>query len=270
MQKKYNILIADPIHELSKALEQALKESTDLKLVGSTANGYEMIQLAKEHQPDVIILDILMQDLDGLQVLKMLRENKIQAKCIMLSCFYEDAFASRIQALGAAYLLVKPFSTAQLIEKIYSAIFFETVKEEKRPKMVVDSRTELWVTNALNEIGVPTHVAGYRYVRGSIILAAQDLEILSGITKELYPAIAVEFNTFPTNVDRSMRSAITAGWEKKNIEKRLKYLPADVANRKGRPSNGEFISALADRLRLQQKIWQEEAAQEPAVYEVYL
>ena len=268
MQKRHKILIADPMNELCRALEQVIKESVDLKLVGSTANGYEMTQLAQAYQPDVIILDVLMQDLDGLQVLKLLRENKIRAKCIVLSCFYEDELVSRVQALGATCLLVKPFSIAQLVEKIYSAIF-EEVAQGKPPKILADSKTELWVTNLLNEIGVPTHVSGYRYLRGGIILAAQDLEILNKVTKELYPAIAMEFNTFPARVDRSIRHAIEGAWDKKNIEKRLKYLPPDIANRKGKPSNSEFISALADRLRLQQKIWQEEAARGSVLYQTF-
>ena len=265
MQKRYKVLIADPMNEFHDELEHFIKESIDLKLIGSTASGYEMTQLARTHQPDVIVFDLMMQDLDGLQILKLLRENKIQAKCILISCFYDGEFVNRVQALGATYLLAKPFSIAQLVEKIYSAIF-EEVEQERKPKALTDSKTELWVTNALNEIGVPTHVAGYRYLRGGIIVAARDLEILNKVTKELYPAIALEFDTSPTKVDRSIRHAIEGAWDKKNMEKRLKYLPPDIANRKGKPSNSEFISVFADRLRLQQKIWQEEAGRECALY----
>jgi len=254
------------MNELCKALEQAIKESVDLKLVGSTANAYEMAQLAQLHQPDVIVLDMLMEHLDGLQVLKLLRGKNIEAKCIILSCFYQEDLVRRAQLLGATYFLVKPLPITQLIEKIYSAIAEESKREEKKPRMFIDSKTELWVTDVLNDIGVPTHVAGYRYLRGGIIVAARDLEILNKVTKELYPAIALEFDTSPMKVDRSIRHAVESAWDKKNMEGRRRYLPHDLANRKGKPSNSELISVFADRLRLQQKIWQEEAERECALY----
>ncbi|NLI61344.1 MAG: sporulation transcription factor Spo0A, partial [Clostridiales bacterium] len=109
------------------------------------------------------------------------------------------------------------------------------------------------ITNIIHEIGVPAHIKGYQYLREAIMMVVKDVELLSGITKELYPGIAEKFNTTPSRVERAIRHAIEVAWSRGRIETINKLFGYTIHDEKGKPTNGEFIAMIADKLRMQSR-----------------
>lgn len=74
------------------------------------------------------------------------------------------------------------------------------------------------VTDMIHEIGVPAHIKGYQYLREAIMMSVEDNEMLSSITKVLYPSIAKKYQTTPSRVERAIRHAIEVAWSRGRME----------------------------------------------------
>ena len=111
---------------------------------------------------------------------------------------------------------------------------------------VKDSELERYVTKIMLEIGVPAHLKGYHYLRDAIILSGKDMEVVSSVTKLLYPTIAKHFKTTDQKVERAIRNAIEVSWTRGNVE-------TSAASGRNRPTNSEYIARIADNIRLDYK-----------------
>jgi sporulation transcription factor Spo0A len=106
------------------------------------------------------------------------------------------------------------------------------------------------VTNMIHEIGVPAHIKGYQYLREAIMMVVNDQEMLSSITKILYPSIAKKYQTTPSRVERAIRHAIEVAWSRGNMETLDSFFGYTISIGKGKPTNSEFIALIADKIRL--------------------
>ena len=106
------------------------------------------------------------------------------------------------------------------------------------------------MTSILHEVGVPAHIKGYIYLREAIKLVIDDVELLGGITKTLYPMIAEKYNTTPSRVERAIRHAIEVAWNRGKVETIDKIFGYTIDQNKGKPTNSEFIAMVADKMRL--------------------
>lgn len=118
---------------------------------------------------------------------------------------------------------------------------------------VKDSELERYVTKIMLEIGVPAHLKGYHYLRDAIILSGKDMEVVSSVTKLLYPTIAKHFKTTDQKVERAIRNAIEVSWSRGNVETFEKIFGYSVASGRTRPMNSEYIARIADNIRLDYK-----------------
>lgn len=103
------------------------------------------------------------------------------------------------------------------------------------------------------EIEVPAHLKGYHYLRDAIILSGKDMEVVSSVTKLLYPTIAKHFKTTDQKVERAIRNAIEVSWSRGNVETFEKIFGYSVASGRTRPTNSEYIARIADNIRLDYK-----------------
>ena len=85
-------------------------------------------------------------------------------------------------------------------------------------------------------------------------MVVNDMELLSAVTKELYPSIAKKYKTTASRVERAIRHAIEVAWGRGQIEAINKLFGYTVHNDKGKPTNSEFIAIIADKLRLKNKV----------------
>ncbi len=99
-------------------------------------------------------------------------------------------------------------------------------------------------------IGIPPHIKGYQYLRSAVKMCIKDTGIISAITKRLYPDVAKEYNTTSSKVERAIRHAIEVCWNRGKIDTINNIFGSQVFTRNDRPTNGEFIALLADKLLL--------------------
>lgn len=272
--KKIRILIADDNDEFCIILKDYLNNEESFEVVSIAKNGIEALKLIKENKPDLVILDIIMPHLDGLGVLEKLSLNKdteLAPKVIVLSAVGQDKITQSAIKLGVDYYVLKPFDMDVFIRRI-KEMFSITIEQKyfvQRENSVVTSKNndledtfnknesmdlESEITSIIHEIGVPAHIKGYFYLREAISMVVNDIELLSAVTKELYPSIARKYNTTSSRVERAIRHAIEVAWSRGQIESINKIFGYTIHNEKGKPTNSEFIAMVADRLRLKNKV----------------
>lgn len=115
---------------------------------------------------------------------------------------------------------------------------------------VKDYELERYITNIMLDIGVPAHLKGYHYLRDAILLSGRDMEVVSSVTKLLYPTIAKRFKTTDQKVERAIRNAIEVSWTRGNIDTFEQLFGYSAQSGKTRPTNSEYIARIADKIRL--------------------
>ena len=241
----------------------------DIQVIGTAKDGLEALSLIEERKPDLVVLDIIMPHLDGLGVLEKLNTMNLNPmpRIIVLSAVGQDKITQRAITLGADYYVIKPFDMEVFTQRIRQ-MFNNTISSEESKKSVsigtvqdtkVNSKKEPMdleaeITNIIHEIGVPAHIKGYMYLREAITMVVEDMELLSAVTKELYPSIAKKYNTTASRVERAIRHAIEVAWGRGQVEAINKLFGYTVHNDKGKPTNSEFIAMVADKLRLKNKV----------------
>lgn len=267
--KNISVLIADDNKDFCDILSEYLSKQEDLDIIGTAKDGMEAIDLVSKKLPDVLVLDIIMPHLDGLGVLEKLSSMELEKfpKIIVLSAVGQDKITQRAISLGADYYVVKPFDFEVFIQRIrqlmgnaspttgerkrdYSDVLINTPSDSKDK----GKNLEAQITNIIHEIGVPAHIKGYLYLREAITMVVENIEMLSAVTKELYPSIAKKFNTTPSRVERAIRHAIEVAWSRGKVDTINNLFGYTVHNDKGKPTNSEFIAMVADKLRLEQRV----------------
>lgn len=115
----------------------------------------------------------------------------------------------------------------------------------------VDYKVEKLISMMMLDMGVPAHLKGYRYVRTAVYMAEEDMRVVGSVTKLLYPEIAKRYNTTDGKVERAIRNAIEISWERGNPETFKKLFGYCAGSGQCRPTNSEYIAAMADVVRLQ-------------------
>ena len=260
METKTRILIADANPDFSSLMSDLIAAEKDMEVVGSADNGVDALALIGELQPDVLLLDLVLPKLDGLELLRRLGESDCRVRVIVLSGFVNGQVVSECSALGADYFISKPCDPAGLLIRIRqlgggergespSAGYELGAARQSRS----DANLESVVTDIIHEIGVPAHIKGYQYLREAIILTIRDMDMINAVTKVLYPEVARKFATTPSRVERAIRHAIEVAWDRGDIEVLQKFFGYTVSNIKGKPTNSEFIAMIADSLTLRRK-----------------
>ena len=247
MDNRRTVLLADANEEFRGLLRNAIERSGEFTVVGSAGDGMEAVRLIGQYRPELVVMDVVLPGLDGLGVLKQLKDRGDAAKVIMLSAFCGDRVVAEAMELGASYFLSKPFETEALLDRMHS-VFGQPAAPESGSGTLKNM-----VTSIIHEIGVPAHIKGYQYLREAIIIAVDDMDVINAVTKVLYPEVAKRFATTPSRVERAIRHAIEVAWDRGDLETLQKYFGYTVSNAKGKPTNSEFIAMIADRLVLEQK-----------------
>ncbi|AKL95311.1 stage 0 sporulation protein A [Clostridium aceticum] len=263
IKEKIRVLIVDDNEDFCDILSEYLERQEDIEVIGIAQDGLKAIEQIGEKTPDVVVLDIIMPHLDGLGVLEKLNSMNLATfpKVIILSAVGQDRITQRAISLGADYYVIKPFDFEVFIDRIRQmAGSSSSAHSKKRPISATstglitnNNSLEAEITNIIHEIGVPAHIKGYLYLREAITMVIGNIELLSAVTKELYPSIAKSFNTTPSRVERAIRHAIEVAWSRGKIDTINNLFGYTVHNDKGKPTNSEFIAMVADKLRLEKR-----------------
>ncbi len=246
---KVKVVVADAGEDFRRLLVEALNQESDLMVVGDTADGAEAVELCRQKQCDVIVMDMILATLDGVEVLGQLSALMPRPKVLVLSSFASGGVAELAAAKGADYFMMKPCRTGAVVERVRQMVTALRPDEPGKP----GGSLEATVTAIIHEIGVPAHIKGYQYLREAIMIAVADMDVINAVTKVLYPEVAKRYNTTASRVERAIRHAIEVAWDRGDLETLQKYFGYTVSNAKGKPTNSEFIAMISDRIRLQIK-----------------
>ena len=252
MNEKMRILLADDDTEFCARMSAVLDSADDFELVGIAENGEKALSAVNELRPDVLIIELMLPVMDGMSVLSRLHEQDGPHPAVMVfSAFASPQIGAECAALGVDLFLRKPMEPQAVCER-HSPVADSVSCAWSRPRKAW-SHWSSRVTEVIHQVGVPAHIKGYQYLREAIMMAVEDIESVSAITKVLYPSIAKKFKTTSSRVERAIRHAIEVAWDRGDIETLQNYFGYTVSGVKGKPTNSEFISMIADRLRLQMR-----------------
>jgi two-component system response regulator (stage 0 sporulation protein A) len=246
------VLIADNNVHLCQTIFDFLSTKDDMEVVGIAYNGETALELIREHEPDVVLLDIAMPLLDGMAVLERMNRLSLDnlPSVIVLTALSRDDLIQRFTELGADYFIIKPFDLRLLAERIHQFAMLKNARYrmDKGSGITSQIEEEVIVTKLLQELGVPAHFKGYYYLRDAIIMAHRDKQMLEGgLTKRLYPELAKKYETTANGVEAAIRNAVMATWENGSDE----ALERIAGNKFQRfPTNSSLIAKLADQLRI--------------------
>lgn len=263
---KIKILIADDNHDLAQPLSEFLNLQTDMEVISCHQNGVQVLEAMKEHAVDILLLDVIMPELDGISVLEALKGNESvyqhPKNIIMFTAFNQEKVMTKAAELGASYFVMKPFEMNKIIEiirDVHANFSYSPASESTNSifgainQMTDSFDLETEITHVLHEVGVPAHIKGYLYLRESIDMIYHEIELLGSITKTLYPDVAKKYKTTSSRVERAIRHAIEVAWNRGNESAINNIFGYTVNVDKSKPTNSEFIAMIADRLRLQHK-----------------
>lgn len=271
MSKQISVLIADDNIEYGNLLQEYISQYEDICVKGIARDGLETIERIKELSPDVVILDIIMPNLDGIGVLEKVNEIKMQPRpmFVVLSAIGQDVFVHRAISLGAEYYIVKPFDVDILVSRVRQvykekpAMPFACSKERlKAPDLNAVEATpasntvEVEVTGLMHVIGIPPHMAGYQYLREAVMMTIEGSSLFNSVTKVIYPDIARKNKTTARKVERAIRCAIDSAWAKGHLTRAGSSHEALNGLGRKKPTNSQLISTLADKVRLKMNVKQ--------------
>lgn len=255
MEKTIRILVADCNTDFTSLLAENIEADPGLEIVGCARDGVEACKMLETLKPDVLLLEIMLPRMDGIDVLKQLNRQHpiLRPRVLVLSSLATDGVTREAIALGAQFFVVKPCDMASLLDRIHT--FSGDIYERPIPPVAMPAAVSLEnrITDIIHEIGVPAHIKGYQYVREAIAVAVQNREAIGAVTKILYPRVAETYGTTPSRVERAIRHAIEVAWDRGDLETLQNIFGYTVSNAKGKPTNSEFIAMIADRLQLQLK-----------------
>ncbi|NLB79730.1 MAG: sporulation transcription factor Spo0A [Clostridiaceae bacterium] len=266
MNEKIWVLVADDNGSFGMIITEFLESQSDIEVTARVENGEDAIEMIDKTNPDIVVLDIIMPRLDGLGVLMKYKNVNPSEKplFIILSAVGQDTITQQALSLGAIYYIVKPFDLSVLVDRIKELVRTHSptvirMEPTVQPTSLSKSNfggdnIQTKITQIMRDVGVPAHIKGYQYMRDAIIMAVKDREIISAVTKRLYPELAKNHKTTPSRVERAIRHAIEVAWNRGKVDTINDLFGYTINTRKGKPTNSEFIALVADTLRLSEKI----------------
>ncbi len=257
--EQVKIVIVDDNLELRGVVAKFLAQQEGVNVVGQATNGEDALHLIAETQPDVLLLDIIMPKMDGYSMLEQMRQLNLpkEPEVIALTALGRDDFITRAVEMGVRYYMVKPFDFSVLYQRVMeiagkrtaqSAINLQPLPASpSSPTRSLDER----IAGLFLTIGIPAHIKGYQFLREAVKMVMDQPEMINRITKELYPGIARRFNTTASKVERAIRHAIEVAWSRGRIEVLNQVFGVNVCSLDDKPTNGEFIALVADKLSLE-------------------
>ena len=247
------LVIVEDNDDLRGFMSQYFSKQQDIAVVGEASNGLNALKLVQETPSDVMLLDMIMPGLDGFGVLAQMQGMEPEKKpdVIAVTALARDDFIRRAVELGVQYYMIKPVELQILLERIRD-VARQRRNEPAESRAVPPNTLSLddKISNLFLGMGIPAHIKGYQYLREGIKLVIAQPGMISGITKELYPAIAHRFGTSSSKVERAIRHAIEVAWSRGRVDTLNKAFGCDVAQPNDKPTNGELIALIADKLRM--------------------
>ena len=191
---KIKVLMIDDNVNLIEMVKEYFKTNDKISITLEAHDGEEGIKVIEQNQNkfDLIILDLIMPHKDGIYVLNEMKKRGINKKVIVATSYNAAEVIREVSEFGVNYYILKPFDLTDLEKRIYE---ITNKKQENKNIDFYNSNLQVSITKMLHELGIPSHIKGYQYIREAVGIIFSHPEMIGGITKELYPELAQKFDT---------------------------------------------------------------------------
>ncbi len=253
--EKIKVLIADDSTVVLEVLSSYLQDKEDIEVVGTAEDGLQVMDILRSKPVDVLLLDMVMPRLDGFGVLAQIQKENLPHRphIIAVTALMRDDFIQRAINLGSDYYILKPFELSAVYQRIVERNQPVEVQADApvRAPQPANCSLDERIANIFLSMGIPAHIKGYHFLREAIKLVVNDREMINAITKDLYPTVALNFNTTSSKVERAIRHAIDVAWTRGQMENINMLFGSKLYVKHEKPTNGEFIALIADRLAIE-------------------
>lgn len=247
---KIKLMMIDDNVNLVGMVKEYFKDNELIELVYTAHDGLEGINLIEKeiNNFDVLILDLIMPKKDGMYVLQEMKRRNLEKNVIVATSYNAVDVIREVSEYGANYFILKPFELDDLEKRVLELSNNHKVKKNLD---FYHSNLQISITKLLHQLGIPSHIKGYQYIRDGISIIYNRPETIGGITKELYPELANKYNTTISRVERAIRHAIEVSWNRGDLDTMEEIFGHSVDIDKAKPTNSEFIVTIADKLKLE-------------------
>jgi len=261
MSDMISVLIVDDNAGLCEMISKYLSQQGGFIIKGTARDGLIAIRMIEELSPDVVLLDLIMPNLDGLGVLEMFskRSSRNRPVFIVVSAVGNDAFVREALMLGADYFIMKPFEMSVLanrIRQIYGDSKKSHIEKPQRSNYKSEEsiktkriKLEKIVTRLISELGITPNITGYQYLREAVMTLAEEPALKGLIGKCIFKGIAERHNTEPRNVDRAIRCALDNAFKKMSGNTMDDSALPEEFNSREKRTNSRVINLLAEKAR---------------------
>ncbi len=246
MKNSIKVLVIDNNESLTKDLEKYFGSHEVIKVVACKNNGEEGLSylINNINNVDVIVMDLILPKMDGLYILSEMALRKIRKNVIITTNFKDEHILEEANRYGIDYYMLKPINFASLEKRILSINL-----NSKDTKNKVFSLEKV-LTELLHNLGIPSHVRGYQYIKEGVQIVFKESNTISYITKDVYPEIAKKFDTTPTRVERAIRHAIEISWNRGDLNLMESIFGNSININRDKPTNAEYLTTIADKLKV--------------------
>lgn len=249
--KTTKLLVIDNNKELVVAVKKYFTNNASIEVAMDSDNGIDAIEkiVNRQNEYDVILMDLILPKKDGISILEEMKMKEIDKPVIVLTSYNSESIIRKVSELGISFFMLKPFELNELEKRIIDVS--EIDKYDNKSIDIYHNNLQISITKILHDLGMPSHIKGYQYIREGISLIYDNPELIGGITKELYPNIACRYDTTTSRVERAIRHAIEVSWNRGSWDLMEDIFGYSVDIDKSKPTNSEFIVTIADKLRLE-------------------
>ena len=238
MKAMYKVFIADTSEDWREQLERKLGAEYQIRASG---DGHQALRMLSDFQPDVLVLDLMLQGTDGLSVLKVLHDGGCLPRIIVTGRYFSNFVTGALERFQVDSVMLKPCSPRSVAERVG-----ELLQEQSEVLPVCQDPYD-YITALLVSLNAPASQQGFRLLRRGIQSLMDNPN--QQLTKHLYPELAKEFTTSPTNVEKALRTTVTAAWNRRRDEVWRLYFPPAPTGQIPRPTAGQFLIRLSDVTR---------------------
>ncbi len=246
-----NLIVVDGNKEVTSSIKRYFEVRSDINVVSCFEDGESALNfiINNSNEFDVIIMDLVIPKMEGITLLENMKKRNINKKIIVLSSYMNENITKKATSLGVDYYMLKPFNLESLEERIKDLYVVNSFESNKKANL------EIQISELLHNLGIPSHVRGYQYIRDGIVLLYNKNSYVSYITKDVYPEIAYKYETTSSRVERAIRHAIEISWDRGDLDLMENLFGHSVDYERSKPTNSEYINTIADRLKLNHNVY---------------
>lgn len=251
MKRKIKLLLIEDNLDRRLEFKTCLHFRDQFEIWNETESEKEALKFLEEGIVDVVILDLELQEGNGIQLVEKMRKLAIEQPFVIVTtnnC--SEAIHHYLRKDLKVDFIFQKFNSSYTPSQVLF-IIDKTFKYHKMKSLRISEEKQILKKNIIQElqnIGFHTQYIGTEYIATALLLLSENQDTYFQISKTIYPALATQYQTDPSNVEKAIRMAIERVWNKSSLLQLQKYYPFEVENKNGRPSNREFISNMKIRL----------------------